>query len=627
MFLRSASPEKREAPITEWTPKVTVGKVTAQENIKVILKNSDALTKKPSKTKKREKKRKVEQKRVRRTSAKDPKPKQDKFGKENQTNDVTSKEIFASGDNILVSVSFNNKGKEKSGPTSSTVGKTNTRRAARKRPSASSSAESEPQNNKKRRKKLKGRKNDAKPAPATYPATSLSKRKSDMKPIAIIDLDNSPAKELTQSPKDVIVLSDSDNEKRKDDDDLIFIENAQEQASLAQEKGASTPMNTPPESPAQPAFKFSMAVKNKSNILPFNLLHDQAEEIEEETEAAAKGNESSINIISNLSVSDMLDDKAVMPDVYDPFEPTKSGSVSPASTPPQHHHLNDVSSSSDMLNLGKSAKKFEFEENGSKEETSQVAAEVVAPAMEDNLITSSCLTSSSIWSKKELDKKLPGLDTPTFSQLPSALASGSPIIKTTHLMSSLYNLDNSLEAKNNNNNDNSSYTLNSTLNDSKSGKEDVIDLKSPYSPSSDDYNDLFEPPSQPTQHSSATGHSKMDLDSSNNDSQNTYDDNVNGAKIMKLTTSTLKSFDRLRPGAYSSGYKSLSFVNKNEMNMFENYLKEKPKSPPMRASVSFRKGKISRFSKAAENGSPKVAAPTARHSNYHHDSGLRGVFF
>ena len=120
------------------------------------------------------------------------------------------------------------------------------------------------------------------------------------------------------------------------------------------------------------------------------------------------------------------------------------------------------------------------------------------------------------------------------------------------------------------------------------------------------------------------------LDCGNNDSQHNYDDNVNGTKIMKLTTSTLKSFDRLRPGGFSSGYKSLNFVNKNEMNMFESYLKEKPKSPPMkRNEMSFRKSKVSRFSKAAaENGSPKVSVDkvVARHSNYH-DSSLRGEWY
>lgn len=173
-----------------------------------------------------------------------------------------SKEVFTSGDNILVSVSF----KDQERP----------RDAADKRKHRDS----------KREKRRKRRRAAAAPADAEAG-----------KPVAIIDLERSPFREITPSPKNVIVLSDSDHGE------------AEPRAAPAAAAEADAPFSgggpkTPP-SPAAALVKFSLPAKPAPARAPNPL---------REPEAPGDGGPAT---------------PPDSPDAYDPFEPTRSASASP----------------------------------------------------------------------------------------------------------------------------------------------------------------------------------------------------------------------------------------------------------------------------------------------------------
>ncbi|CAO1410666.1 unnamed protein product [Diamesa serratosioi] len=437
-----------------------------QENIKVILKNDDAIIKK-NRTKKRDKKSRkggiseevVSRKKVRRNSVKEVKkpPKfVDKFGKENNKSaDVASKEVFASGDNILVSVSFNNKSK----------------------------APEKSRKHKKRKAKSRKEVHSKGSVPLPMLPLVISKRKTGehMKPIAIIDLDKSPGKELTQSPKDVIVLSDSDGENKQSKNsskDVIIIEH-----------------NAPDP-----------------------------------------------------------------PTLYDPFEPTKSGSASPATPPPNLHNLNDVSSSSDML----LSKNFDHESplksytpiehhNTTPKEVNNVQP---LNSIEEHQISTS---SVSIWNIRDLDKKAPSTS-PLFNLFgavnvlskPSLLYSMEDALYGSDLKSTVAEPKQSQATVNflakvgeDNNN---------KLQQQQQLLDDDNDLKSPYSPSSDGYNDFEAPPpstslaplhsiSKNSQFDSAKHqHQSMDLDST--DEERLMDDVPNSAVDLLVQDKLIKKLNR-----------------------------------------------------------------------------------
>ncbi|OWR53296.1 hypothetical protein KGM_209988 [Danaus plexippus plexippus] len=155
-----------------------------------------------------------------------------------------SKEVFTSGDNILVSVSFK---EQERGEESERRRRRETRRERRRRRRAAVPLEVEV-----------------------------------AKPVAIIDLDRSPFRELTPSPKNVIVLSDSDHGER---------EVGEEKAPVAEVPAEAPTLGpkTPPEPLApEPA---AAAPPEREHTPP-----------EEEPHS---------------------------PDAYDPFEPTRSASASP----------------------------------------------------------------------------------------------------------------------------------------------------------------------------------------------------------------------------------------------------------------------------------------------------------
>lgn len=175
-----------------------------------------------------------------------------------------SKEVFTSGDNILVSVNFAHAEKPASEP-------------------ATSKAE-----------KLKGPSKRSKKDIAAMKAAKIKEIAAKAKPVAIIDLDVSPFRERTPSPKEVIVLCDSDSE------------NEANSGKVKDMKAMSSGPKTPPE----PHIKFSINSKNQAISTISNPLLDVEEK---------QGPNTPPDPPSPLPTSP-----------YDPFDPTKSRSPSPA---------------------------------------------------------------------------------------------------------------------------------------------------------------------------------------------------------------------------------------------------------------------------------------------------------
>lgn len=324
---------------TSWTPPLPL---EAAENLTVVVKNKNASTKKRKK-----------EKRHRRDDRKKEKPyrrDRKKYKYDRHTPEKSAKEVFASGDNILVSVSFSNKKDKSSAPSSSSHVKDKdilgSKDMLTKRDMVTSHSKHskndydydryrERDRNRRSPKRSRNDKherdrennNKAKTSTATrYNEKPVVKhRKIDIKPVAIIDLDRSPFKEMTPSPKDIIVLSDdSDIEvkevvepitkkintnnkinKNNKDDKSKSGKSSPIKANSEIELSLTPPLNlldsifpdnilllggpkTPPEVPS--VVKFSMAVKSKNaKLRPINLLHDEKEE-EEEDEKLEKNN-------------------------------------------------------------------------------------------------------------------------------------------------------------------------------------------------------------------------------------------------------------------------------------------------------------------------------------------------
>ncbi|XP_038113307.1 PHD and RING finger domain-containing protein 1-like isoform X1 [Culex quinquefasciatus] len=303
-----------------WTPPPPTRPKTNGTNLTVILTNEEALAKQ---AKERERKRKEARRRDR---ARDK--------------NLPSKEVFTSGDNILVSVSFNDKNLNKEnqqaaggegGEVSSAAAQKRMKDIAKKR------AEAE----KAKRKRLERLKKTRGEAP---------------KPVVIIDLDRSPFRVITPSPRAVIVLSDSDVEKEKErrEGTSGVANGGQSTAEANATGGASTSQRkspaerhdedmfgpkTPPGFPSQPqpsqgkpaAPKFTMQVKSKStNLRPLNPLYEPGELDEGKTPERMDNAESSNYNMVGPNTPPEPAPQSPSPDVYDPFEPTKSPSPSPS---------------------------------------------------------------------------------------------------------------------------------------------------------------------------------------------------------------------------------------------------------------------------------------------------------
>lgn len=319
---RSKTPPHMQQEIgsRNWSPPPVLDSVSPK-NLTVILTNKEAIKKKKKERRKESRKSKENEKR--------------RKGKRNRT-PPPSKEVFASGDNILVSVCFN-KDNETNPTDTPDLPETGIplapplkrRRRESIQTEASTKRSKKEKSKDKRSKSPKIKKDKKKKSKAAEIAATK-------KPVAVIDLDQSPFREQTPSPRDIIVLSDDDDKQ------------AQEVATPEQcppSQVVSPPreqfVSQGPKTPPEPQIKFSIN-KQPSNLRPslINPLLDEEEE-EEEMEEEEMIDE---RVQEEMRTQEDLEQRLKIgpntppepptspptsPDAYDPFDPTKSRSPTP----------------------------------------------------------------------------------------------------------------------------------------------------------------------------------------------------------------------------------------------------------------------------------------------------------
>ncbi|XP_065367255.1 uncharacterized protein LOC135960006 [Calliphora vicina] len=308
-------------------------------NVRSVSRSSRKEKNKRGKKKKKNEKRRdgrKEKKRKRRTETPEPAP---------------SKEVFASGNNILVSVSFNKEAtasQQHSQQTIVTLPHNREDLLSNRRPSVDRVI-----SNIAPTRKRKGK-----------------RKKIDTKPVAIIDLERSPF-QVEQEPTDVIILTDSEEatEHRRDrhhsescprDGDTETHRNHsggqrgeksperldtihEDSYDLTQTGGPKTP-------PEPPTVKFNLQAKKQNKTR--NPLHEEDDDLASDAELDERQQQQdshrsdldSMHVQSSQKIGPNTPPESgpCSPDAYDPFEPTKSPSISPRSPTPPPQQL-DVS--------------------------------------------------------------------------------------------------------------------------------------------------------------------------------------------------------------------------------------------------------------------------------------------
>ena len=334
-----------------WTPPMQsplLGLFSSGEVRSVSRSSRKERNKRGKKKKKNEKRRdgRKEKKRKRRTETPEPAP---------------SKEVFASGNNILVSVSFNKEttaNQQQAQQTIVTLPPNREDLLSNRRTSIDRVTNSS----------------------ATTKKRKEKRKKLDTKPVAIIDLERSPF-QVEQEPADVIVLTDSEEtlerdqrEHRRDrcrsescprDPDSEPHRNQRSGVSVGQRGDKSpehldtiheesydlTQTGGPKTPPEPPIVKFNLQTKKQSKVR--NPLHEDDDlasdaELDERQQQQQQDNHRSdldtIHVQNSQKIGPNTPPESgpCSPDAYDPFEPTKSPSISPRSPTPPPSQL-DVS--------------------------------------------------------------------------------------------------------------------------------------------------------------------------------------------------------------------------------------------------------------------------------------------
>ncbi|XP_066599342.1 protein split ends isoform X2 [Prorops nasuta] len=305
-----------------WSPGVL--DAVPPKNLTVILTNKEAMKKKKKERRKESKKSKEVERRRKSKRNRTPPP---------------SKEVFASGDNILVSVCFNKENEvvQPSVPELTETIPLIPPIKRRRREQITVDTPKKPRKEKikdKRSKSPKAKKEKKKKSRAAEIAATK-------KPVAVIDLDQSPFREQTPSPRDVIVLSDDDDKQQQE---VATPEQCPpSQASPPREQFVSQGPKTPPE----PQIKFSIT-KQTSNLRPSMmnpLLEEEEEEEELEEEEIDERAEEELEMRAQEELELRLKigpntppepptSPPTSPDAYDPFDPTKSRSPTPQAASP-----------------------------------------------------------------------------------------------------------------------------------------------------------------------------------------------------------------------------------------------------------------------------------------------------
>ena len=322
----------------------------------------------------------------------------EKRKKRKEKSPAPSKEVFTSGDNILVSVNFKSNKSSGSKDMSATSGAIAVAaKDSSKRKLHDGSFELDRDSTKKL-KKDKSNKEKASPRQknggiagdktGVHSGEKKSKKGAqkagnkasrvatliNKKPVAIIDLDQSPFREQTPSPRDLIVLSDSEEEcvaKEGDREELTDAMNnrrnirpsscspksskqgtAPSSTIAHTPESQSPPMNavgsylvtsTGPKTPPEPQIKFSIAAKPQLRSISNPLREDEEDMMADE--GGLDDLDQRIEEELDRGLGEMLHkgpntppeprgpttpcSPPTSPDAYDPFDPTKSGTPSP----------------------------------------------------------------------------------------------------------------------------------------------------------------------------------------------------------------------------------------------------------------------------------------------------------
>lgn len=458
----SRSPEPARHGTPSWTPPRALESADVDpRNLTVILQNDQNKKKKDNKRKK--KGREAEKRTKRKKKDHTPPP---------------SKEVFASGDNILVSVSFN---------------KENERRER----DVFTKKKKEAEDKEKKKRSLRRKKRN--------------QELSTIKPVAIIDLERSPFRELTPSPKDIIVLSDEDHVEAAAAETQDVCDSSQQVAS---------PENVPvymtgPKTPPEPQVKFSISSKQPAlRPLLNNPLHDPEEEIADDQEQEEAMREVNDSHKGPNTPPEPPNSPPSSPDAYDPFEPTKSRSPSPdrvevvaVEESEKRNSLGDISSekntvipsltppiadiqpadSQSSLLISRDSSKSPDQVNRTVQQSKSSTIQSFTPAT--NPLTSTPLA--------------PTVGAPRINILSSTILGNVsstipqravlPNVKLSPVkISPVKNVVKSTPVKPM---PNKSKSKNGQQNGGNESSEVIsLDFDSPYSPGSSDYEDLFEPP-------------------------------------------------------------------------------------------------------------------------------------
>lgn len=319
-------------------------------------------------------KEKKEKKKVKKTDKKEKKGR--KKRSEKSTSSPPSKEVFASGNNILVSVSFGN---NQSGDQQQQPPQKQQQTTIVTVPPTREEVVSGLLGKRDKKKTKKDKADNSSKDNHVDAEQRKSRKKIDAKPVAIIDLERSPF-QITQSNSDVIILTDSDGavddhaEHEKKNSSIDKDGSAQEQGSQKDkiddrqfnnnddDESQSTTTygqtllqmgpKTPPEPTGDnlPNIKFSLGAK-KAPVNSRNPLHEEDDQSSASSQPSRRTDKSSklqqfpsatsppsqllpepasIENISKIGPNTPPDSAPCSPDVYDPFEPTKSPSGSEA---------------------------------------------------------------------------------------------------------------------------------------------------------------------------------------------------------------------------------------------------------------------------------------------------------
>lgn len=602
---------------TSWTPPIA----HVPENLTVILKNKDS-----GKRSKRDKKRKVEK---RKTDTMQKKEKRKRTDKQSSPS-LPSKEVFASGDNILVSVSFNKDkpSQPQQQTTIVTLPPTKEQVLGKKTSDRDRDRDRDRDGNSKRSRRT------ARDAPRKH-------RKVNIKPVAIIDLDNSPFKEVTPSPRAVIILSDSDHENDKlaknASHNYSMASNASETISNDKHHSSietretnirvSSPPQSPtaecadfelplgPKTPPEPSHlvKFSISSGTKMKIVRtvVNPLHDDNDDDDDEDDhvddddddgaainSANKesNNENAIGTSADkVQISSAQSQPKVgpntppgpcSPDVYDPFEPTKSPSQSPSDS--IRDNIDEPQTST--IDDGKSTKSVDLSmalinSKASIDAANTLLSNTLGGEDIETDIPNDEPNTVSPYKEKPIDDGFRETAAPkssgihVFSNVLLTPAKDSSRIQTQPSQSrtstiTITNLSTSVSTISATKQSPMKFPTGSIISklplpkitkpQRHNGNDDNMDIESPYSPGSSDYEDWFEPPqnSPPTgashsKHTRQANKSSGAATTSGTGKVDIFDDLFGSSS----PPNKLKNASKRRPSKHSSSIKGILTVH------------------------------------------------------------------